>query len=77
MSKKTPSEFQDFLDCIRIEISNDHYAESQVTVIKLEPDEIEELEAIKANLEVEGRTFEFDPSANKLKIDSSNCPTEE
>lgn len=70
-------EFKNFLDCVRIEINNDHMAQSSVTVIKLKPEQVEDLDVIKANLEVDGRTFEFDQASNKLTIDSSECSNDE
>lgn len=61
------------LDNIRIEIGY----QGDVTTVTLKPHEAEEIEAIKNGLDVEGRTVHLDPKTNKLRIDSSDCPSPE
>lgn len=60
------------LDNIRLEINNDH-PDKTVTTVILDQDETEDLEHIKRNLAVEGRTFAFDKSTRQLTIDSTEC----
>lgn len=66
----TSYDLQLFLDNLRQELG----FQGDVTKVKLEPHEVEMLDTIKSELDVEGRTFSFDPSSAKLTIDSTNCP---
>ncbi|WP_085600445.1 MULTISPECIES: hypothetical protein [unclassified Pseudomonas] len=64
------------IDCIKISITEQYRAGSDITVVKLSPDDVENLDAIKGALEVEGRKFELNEAENELKIDSTNCTSE-
>jgi hypothetical protein len=70
----TSDELQLAIDNIRLEISDDYRSGRNVTTVRLKPAEASELEHIKRNLEVEGRTFHFDAESSKLTVDSSSCP---
>ncbi|MDC7817481.1 MULTISPECIES: hypothetical protein [Pseudomonas] len=73
----TSDELGLLLDNIRLEIRADHQAGSEVTSMKLKPNEVSVVDLIEENLAVEGRTFRFDADSSKLTIDSSNCPPPE
>ncbi|MEX5350904.1 hypothetical protein WCE02_06010 [Pseudomonas juntendi] len=66
----TSEELQLVIDNIRIEIG---ISGSNVATVKLKPEEAAALEHIKRNLDIEGRTFQFDERTSKLTIDSSAC----
>ncbi|MBJ2320682.1 hypothetical protein JFT37_19405 [Pseudomonas fluorescens] len=70
----TNDELSLLLNNIRQEIDNNYRSGIDKATVRLEPREVPELEHIKRNLEVEGRTFHFDEASSRLTIDSSKCP---
>jgi hypothetical protein len=69
----TGDELSLLLDNIRVEIGDNLRSGIGRATVRLEPREVPELEHIKRNLEVDGRTFHFDEASSRLTIDSSKC----
>jgi hypothetical protein len=74
---ETRDKLQNSIDCIRISINDSYQAGSDIAVVPLDAFDVEHIEAIKSALAVNGRTFDFDEATGKLKIDSTDCVSED